>query len=284
MTNEVHHVSSLEKPIRISDYAVGIFERIPTRKGIKKALKKELVLLNDKAAHSGDWLNNGDVIILLPEPIIHPVFEYNLDVIFEDDCTAIVHKPPALLTSGNQHRTVQNCLRHNLQISPEVDAFTTPKLMHRLDYETSGLLLVAKTHSSHQFLQNQFVNHQIAKTYLAVCAGTLEGTGIIDQDIDHKKALTKYQVLQYKASQKYGALTLVKLQPKTGRTHQIRKHLAFIGSPILGDKRYGNEYTSKYKRSHLLQASGLSFTDFVSKEKTTFERKMEDRFNAFFKL
>lgn len=282
MNHETHYVSNLDESIRISDYAVGVFDRVPSKKGIKKALKKQLILLNERTAHSGDWLKNGDLITLLPEPIIHAIFKCTIDVIYEDDFIALVHKPPALLTSGNRLKTLQNSLSFNLKDSQEKGAFTVPKVLHRLDYETSGLLLVAKTHSSFQFLQEQFINRKITKTYLAICAGGLHGEGCIDEPIDKKIAVTKYKVLQQKESLKYGTLTLVRLQPETGRTHQIRKHLSHIGCPILGDKLYGNKYSSKYTRSHLLLASSLQFEDYVSRKMVSFELEMEERMAVFF--
>lgn len=275
----IHTVPKRSEPIRLSDYGKGIFAPIPSRKGFKKAIIKGYIKVNGIVGTTGLWVNTGDKIELFLPGDFKPVYEREMSVVFEDDHLAVVDKPAGLLVNGNSFQTVENALPYNLQSSPLKDALYTPEVAHRLDFGTSGLLLVAKTASANIGLKKLFEERQINKTYCAIIVGEFSNqTGMITKEVDEKEAITKYIVKQVKSSPKYHSFNLLELYPETGRRHQIRKHLASIGFPILGDRDYGNSAVWDMKKGLYLQASKLSFKHPLTDEKMQFELELPNKF------
>jgi len=263
---ETHTVPpDIRSNIRLSDYAVGIFRIIPTRKGIKKAIKKGCV--NGLPADTGRWVQSGQVIQLM-EPELRPskIFEFPLTILFEDNYIAVINKPAGIVVSGNQYRTIQNALSYNLTDSIAEDALACPMPAHRLDHATSGLLLIAKTRKARVVLGKYFENRQIDKKYQAIVIGKTLASGTIDFLIDGKAAHTRFETNRIVHSLKNDYLTLVDLYPTTGRTHQLRIHLAKSGWPILGDKLYGQEGMILKNKGLFLTAVGLSFPHPITED------------------
>ena len=181
----------------------------------------------------------------------HKIYPLDLEVLYEEEALAIINKPASVVVSGNQFHTIQNALLHNLSLSKAADALKIPKSVHRLDYATSGLLLIAKTASSRIHLGKQFENRTIQKRYQAIIIGQLANKkGTIKEKIEGKSAITKFEVIKSVPSLKTKYLSLLNLYPLTGRTHQLRIHLSNLGHPILGDKLY-------HKTAPLLKGKGL---------------------------
>ena len=258
---ETYCVPLMDHRIRLSDVAAGTFKTIQSRKGFKSAIKKRLVTLNGKMAITADYISGGEIIELFQNPIQNkkPSIALNLEVIFEDDYLAIVQKPPGIVVSGNRKYTLENALAYNVAKSTQEDALYRPEPVHRLDYPTSGLLLIGKTSFALIALNKLFEEKSIQKTYHAVTIGFMADHGIIEAPIENRKAKTTFKVLKRIKSRKYESLNLVKLMPSTGRKHQIRIHLASIGSPILGDSTYGKEGFIGQGNGLYLHASKLSF-------------------------
>ena len=276
---ETHTVPPKTSAIRLSDYAVGIFRIITTRKGIKKAIKKGCVWINGFPADTGRWVESGQVIQLMePERKLVKVFELRLDIIFEDEYIAVINKPAGIVVSGNQYRTIQNALAFNLTISTVEDALASPMPAHRLDHATSGLLLIAKTRKARILLGKQFEDKQIEKKYQAVVIGELPATGIVDLPIDGKVSHTRFETNRVVQSLKNKYLTLVDLYPSTGRTHQLRIHLARSGWPILGDKLYGEEGMILKNKGLFLTAVGLSFSHPITQELMVLQKDAPAKF------
>ncbi|MEM6317104.1 MAG: RluA family pseudouridine synthase [Bacteroidota bacterium] len=248
-------------PTRLSDYAVGIFPQIPSRKGIKKAIKRGEIHCNGIVGQTGTWVKGGDQLTLVElDEKPRKIYQLALDIVYEDDELAVILKPAGLLVSGNQFHTVQNALPFNLQPSESVDAYQLPKPIHRLDHATSGLLLVAKTRSAHQHLAQQFKEKTIQKKYQAIVVGQpKKPEGAINEPIDGKEAHTFYKVVKTVPSLKVKHLSLMNLFPQTGRTHQLRIHLADLGHPILGDTLYHGDAPLLKGKGLFLCAVALTF-------------------------
>ena len=277
-----HHVETLESAQRLSDYLVGKFDAISTRKGIKKAIEKKQVFVNGEVCNSAYWVRPGDVICLHDSVATPPKeFEIPLEIPFEDVFLAVVVKPAGIPVSGNLFKTLFNSLGHNLKRSKEVDALRWPLPVHRLDTATSGLVLIAKTHGARVSLGKMFEDRQINKRYRAILQGTLEGNGTIDTDVEGKAAITHYQVIENIQTLKGTSLTLVDLFPVTGRKHQLRVHCSSLGFPIVGDQLYQGEVSMKTDKGMFLVALELNFTHPVTAESVKVELEMPEKFNTY---
>ena len=282
-TTETHIVPKMKSPIRLQEYGVGIFIGALTKSSLKKALKKKLLTVNDAVATSATYIHGGECIILsIPEETIpSKQLIFPLQVLFEDEHLAAIHKPAGILVSGNSFKTITNALPQNIQRSNLADA-TKPQPVHRLDYATTGILLVGKTSSSIRALNKLFEEDKVEKTYFAIAIGEMKDQGEIDSDIDDKRSLSSYKVMESVVSERFGELNLVELNPKTGRRHQLRKHLSNIGNPILGDKDYGIAGLILNGQGLYLHAYSLNFIHPFTKKQVCFKIEFPQRFKKIF--
>jgi 23S rRNA pseudouridine1911/1915/1917 synthase len=280
---ETHIVQKLEKPIRFQEYSVGIFKTIPTKSGIKKAIKKEFIFINGVLATTSKFISGGEKIELFETENLSTFERLKLDieVLFEDDYLAIIYKPAGILVSGNKFVTIANALAQNLQKSNKSDA-VKPQPIHRLDYPTSGLLLIGKTSTAIIKLGDLFKNKEIKKTYFAITIGKMKPKDFINLPIDEKEATTEYTVLESVISKRFEFLNLVKLEPKTGRKHQLRKHLLSIGNPILGDKEHFIEDLVLNGKGLYLHAATLEFLHPFTEEKINITKQIPAKFTKIF--
>jgi len=235
-----HTVPAKVPQIRLLDYALDVFDTIPSRSSLKKIIKRGALLVDGKPGQSGTWIKENQEITLVdlenkpPKPL-----EINLDNVYEDEHLAVINKPAGIEVSGNKYYTIQNALVVGIKPSLEPDALKWARPVHRLDMPTSGLLLVGKTASALMKLGQMLENKEIHKKYHAIVSGNLDGTGIIDFTIKDQEAISYYKRISQCHSLKMQWLTLVELSPHTGRTHQLRIHMAQLGFPIVGDRQYG---------------------------------------------
>ena len=251
--SERHTVPDGVGEIRLSDYLVGKFVQIPTRKGMKKAISKGWVSHNGQRARSASFVQSGDVIELsIDEPKIQLIrLKNDLHIAYEDDYIAVVDKPANLVTSGYKQRTLENALPNYLSPSSMSDALDYPLAAHRLDKETSGLVIVAKTRAALRQLNHQFESRQITKRYEAWVSGETPHHMFIALPLDGKEADTSVRTSEYRAG-----MSRMDIQLGTGRTHQIRRHLSMVGHPVWGDQKYGGPSSS----SLFLKAISLNFS------------------------
>ena len=276
---ENHIVKNQKIPIRIQEYAVGIFKTCTTKSAIKKAIRKNLILVDNHPVTTAKIIFGGEKISLLKpqNSISKKQFDFKLNIVYEDDYLAVIEKPSGILVSGNQLKTVDNALQQNLKKSTQFDA-VRPRPVHRLDFLTSGLLLIGKTSSSIIALNQLFENKKIEKTYHAITIGRMEPEGCIDTEIDHKHAISNYRVIFSVKSERFVFLNLVELTPKTGRRHQLRKHMLSIGNPILGDQVYGIDSLLLKGKGLYLHASNLQFKHPFTNEKLSLKLSLPPKF------
>ena len=264
---ESHIVPEGTDEIRLYDYVGDIFKDIPSRSAIKKSITKGRILVNGERAKTGTWVRPGDKINLMDLEETPPKeFHLDFDIVFQDEHLAIVNKPAGIPVSGNQFKTMQNALVGKFTKSNERDALEWPKPVHRLDSATSGLLMVAKTARSLMLLGQMLENKQIMKKYCAVVQGKIEESGNVKFQIEEKKAETNFKRVDYTPSLRSEYLSLVDLYPKTGRTHQLRIHMAKSGYPIMGDTLYGREGEVLKGKGLFLCAIGLMFDHPITNE------------------
>jgi 23S rRNA pseudouridine1911/1915/1917 synthase len=272
-----------KEKLRIQDFDASSYTRIQSKSAWKKALKKKRITINHSISSTADFLTGGETICLY-EDSVHkkPEIDIPLKVLFEDDYLALIHKPPGITVSGNKKWTLENALPKNLCMSTQVDALQRPEPIHRLDHPTSGILLIGKTSKAVILLNRLFETKKIKKTYLAVTIGIQKKSGVIETPIDQKASETNYAILHSLNSQKFQALNLVKLCPKTGRKHQLRKHLTQLGNPILGDIIYGINGKKHTGNGLYLHAYALEFTHPFSNKKLFFKTSPPEKFKRLF--
>lgn len=279
---ETHIVPEGTERARFSDYACEVFISIPSRKGIKNAIKRGDFLIDGVKGETGTWITPGQKLELMADESSLPKeYELELDVVYEDEHLAAVNKPAGIAVNGNSFRTVENSLPRNIKRSAEPDALRWPKPVHRLDVPTSGLLLIAKTMRAQVALGEQFEKKIIRKKYRAILQGRLEAPGHIESEIEGRDAATDYSPVKHVRSLKNEWLTLVDLYPFTGRTHQLRRHMSELNHPIVGDTLYGREGDIFKGKGLFLAAVELTFKHPVTGVVMTLKIDDPEKFRTY---
>ncbi len=282
---ETYIVPTLKKPIRLSDFKGGTFRLVHSRKAFTKLIKAGLVQVNDRASTTATPVFGHDTITIFRDqtPLKRPNIDIPLNVIFEDDHLAIIAKPPGIEVSGNKRYTIENALCKILKKSSQEDALLNPEPIHRLDYPTSGCLLIGKTSSSVMMLNKYFQEKKVDKVYYAITIGKQKTKGTITSTLDGKESISHFEVIDTVASLKYEALNLVKLIPETGRKHQLRKHVASTGNPIMGDNQYGTAGNKGMGNGLYLHAFSIGFIHPATAGRILEHIKLPKKFTRIFK-
>jgi 23S rRNA pseudouridine1911/1915/1917 synthase len=226
-----------------------------TRNKVQRAIELGLVLVDGRKVRASHHVSPHEIVrISLPKPPPQQALPENLplDIVHEDDDLLVINKPAGMVTHpafGNYSGTLVNALLFYCNRLSTLNDSTRPGIVHRLDKDTSGLMVVAKTDAAHAFLAKQFATRTIAREYWALVWGTfIEKSGVIEASLGRSKADRKkmavvregkHAVTGYEVIEAFPYLTLIRLKLQTGRTHQIRVHLAHIGHPVFGDPTYG---------------------------------------------
>ena len=269
-----------------------------SRSQANEAIKAGTVLVNGKLAKAKYVVKEGDVITyVLPE---EEVLEYKaedipLDIIYEDADVAVVNKPQGIVvhpSAGHTSGTLVNALMYHVKDLSSINGVVRPGIVHRIDKDTSGLLMIAKNDKAHNALAAELKDKKSLRKYVAIVHGNLPNDrGVIEapigrSDKDRKKqavtAKGKPAVTRFTVLERFGNYTLVELQLETGRTHQIRVHMAYIGHPVAGDPLYGPRKTLK-GQGQFLHAKTLGFThpttgelvEFTAEEPIIFKETLE---------
>ena len=276
-------VPESESRLRIDHWSHVLFTGFASRAAARKAIRRGEVAVDGQIApRSGDFMSEGAVLQRLePTGAVPKVYPLDLQVVYEDDAMSVVYKPPGVAVNGPRYRTVEHALGHNLWPSSAPDALRWARPVHRLDRPTSGLLLVAKTGSALASLSRQFHDRQGTKRYRAIALGRLEGEGEVREPVDGRKAHTRWQAAEHTPCLKTEWLTSVDLWPVTGRTHQLRVHLAGLGHPILGDGLYGIDGRVLRGKGLFLSSVAVAFNHPVSGAPLAFEVEEPAKFGSF---
>jgi 23S rRNA pseudouridine1911/1915/1917 synthase len=264
-----------------------------SRTYIQKLAEEGLILVNKKSVLGKYKLKIGDnVKITIPEPVKLDIKaeKIPIEVIFEDNNLIIVNKPKGMVVhpaAGNNEGTLVNALLEYCgERLSDINGIIRPGIVHRIDKDTTGLLVVAKSNQAHEGLSKLLKQHDIKRQYIAIVEGVIrENSGIIDAPIgrhsvdrkkmsvninDGRRAVTKFKVIK-----RFSKHTLVELQLETGRTHQIRVHMAFIKHPVMGDEVYGKKSVFKTD-GQTLHAKTLGFVHPVTNEYLEFEAELPE--------
>ena len=269
-----------------------------SRSNLKTVIESDGVLINGiLRKKSGFEVKEGDEIdLVLPEPKtldVEPNSDIKLDIVFEDEHFAVINKPQGMVvhpaSSYTKKDTLVNALLADLDKLSSINGVIRPGIVHRLDKDTSGLIVVAKTDEAHKSLASQIEKKTARRIYYGLCDGNFkEDNGTVDAPIarnkrdrkkmgidpDGRRAVTHYQVLE-----RFGKFTLVRFELETGRTHQIRVHSSHIHHPIVGDEVYGGS-TALYKNGQLLHAKRLVLSHPITKEMMEFEADLPEYYVA----
>lgn len=275
MENKVELIFRGPESERLDKFIVSSLPEF-TRSRVQSFIRTGCVIVNGCPIHkTGFQLESGmRVEVLIPPPISQNLTPQNipLQIIFENDSVIIINKPAGMVvhpSSGHSTGTLVHALLAHLPFLSKSEKDLRPGIVHRLDKDTSGLIMVAKSEASQLWLQKQFSSRKIEKTYLALVDGhPRTATGRIEAPIyrnpnDRKKMAIapinkgRNAITIFQTEKEYSNHTLLKVKPLTGRTHQIRVHLASIGCPIVGDTIYGRKNPSLPLQRHFLHASDL---------------------------
>lgn len=279
--------------IRIDKYLSDVTDY--SRELITKMIKEKYILVNDKEVKPSYKVKLNDIINIDEsfkiEDDINPV-KMNLEIIYEDEYLMVINKPSGLVVhpgNGNQNNTLVNGLKYYTDNLSDIGGEERVGIVHRLDKDTSGLMLVAKTNKVHELLSDDFKNKRVYREYYALLIGKFPSdTAHIDAPIgrsktnfnkmevrsDGKNARTNLKVLK-----RYKDYTLVSLVLETGRTHQIRVHMNYVGYPIYNDPVYVNKKATEF--GQFLHSKKIKFTHPITKKVLEFETDLPLIFREF---
>ena len=294
MAEKIEHVVGEEGKGRIDKYLADLLPDY-TRSFIQKQIEKKGILVNEKEVSSKYQIKPNDkIIIMIDDPVEVDIIPEPIDIeiVYEDDHLMIVNKPQDMVVHpapGNYSGTLVNGLLYHCKDKLSgINGEIRPGIVHRIDKDTSGLLMIAKNDKTHLGLSELLKDHHIIRKYHAIVHGGFkEDEGTIEQPIgrspqDRKKmAIVKegrYAKTDYKVLERFRHFTYVELTLHTGRTHQIRVHMKYIGHPLLGDPVYGPVKNPFGLDKQMLHAKVLGFTHPITQEQMYFESELPEYF------
>lgn len=286
------------QPQRLDKFLVSCMKEF-SRARLQGLIKSGMVLINDTTAHkAGQMVQGGDILQVTIPPVeavdLQPE-AIPLDIIFENQDLMVVNKPAGMVVhpaAGHDSGTLVHAALAHAPDMQGISGQARPGVVHRLDKNTSGLILVAKNDAAHHWLQEQFRLRQVKKTYLALVDGkpptpTGRIEAAIGRDASHRKQMAivppgkgRDAASEYHTVESFPLHTLLEVHPVTGRTHQIRLHLAFIGCPVVGDTIYGHKHSSLPLRRHFLHAARLVICLPGESQPRTFVAPLPDELEA----
>ena len=292
---ETYTVNENQANMRLDRILVS-FMQGKSRSYIAKLIDEGNCLVNDVVAKASLKLKAGDIIkIDVPEdkPLEVKAEDIPLDIVYEDKDILIINKEQGIVvhpSNGHWEHTLVNAILHHCNDLSGINGVIRPGIVHRIDKDTSGLICVAKNDNAHKFLAEQLKDHTMARDYIALVRGVIqENNGTIDMPIGRDKnnrqkmAVTKDNsknaVTHFKVLKRFSNNTLIECKLVTGRTHQIRVHMSYIGYPVEGDPLYGSRtYDKLYSGGQLLTAYKLRLIHPTSKKEMEFQIELPSYF------
>lgn len=270
-----------------------------TRSAVAKLIEQGNVLVNSKVARKNFKLSLGDVVVIeIPDPVdlnVEPQ-DIPIDIVYEDEDFLIVNKPQGMVVhpaAGNPDGTLVNALLFKCKGKlSSINGVIRPGIVHRIDKNTSGLLIVAKNDFAHNVISEQIKAHSFTREYMAVCVGRFKDkSGTVDAPIgrdknDRKRMCvtqtnSKNAVTHYEVVDEFNNCSLVKLKLETGRTHQIRVHMSYLGHPVFGDDVYGK--ADKRCKGQTLHAKKIGLVHPTTSEYIEFDSELPEYFEKIIK-
>ena len=286
-------VENLEKNERIDKYLSSKLDDNFSRAKIQKLIDEELILVNDKVIKSSYKVSNGDVILITDkeEDMSVKPEKMDIDIVYEDDDVMVINKKSGVVVHpapGNYSGTLVNGLMYLSKDLSHVNGEFRPGIVHRIDKDTSGLLIVAKNDKAHRILAEELKEKKIKRKYIALVSGVINhDIGEIDAPIgrdpsDRKKMCvtstnSKDAITHFRVLERYKNASLIECELETGRTHQIRVHMKYINHPVINDPVYGKNNHGEF--GQLLHAKEITFTHPTTKEVMTFSCEVPEEFN-----
>lgn len=267
-----------------------------SRSLIAKMVENEYVLVNGKKTKNNYILKSGDKIEIKDgfiEPLDVKPENIPLNIVYEDDDIIVLNKESGMVVhpgNGNNDGTLVNALLYHTNALSDVNGEVRPGIVHRIDKDTSGLMVVAKNNKAHEILADALSKHEIKRDYIALLKGEfLSDTATIDAPIGrdklNRKKMTvtgensKDAITDMRVLKRYKGYTLVRLSLHTGRTHQIRVHMEYIGYPVYNDPVYTNDKTTEF--GQFLHSASIDFVHPITKEHMHFECELPKYFKEF---
>ncbi len=288
-------VASKDKGVRLDKYLKSYNDDV-SRAFITNLINDSKILVNNNPSKASYLVCEGDVIDILetkPKDMELKAQDLNLNIVYEDDTVVVVDKPTGMVVhpaAGNLDNTLVNGLLYEVDDLQGIKGEVRPGIVHRIDKNTSGLLMVAKNDLAVKDLEEQLKNHTVTRLYVGLVAGVIsEDRGRIDAPIgrdpndrkkmavvkDGKPAITNFKVLE-----RYKKATLCEFKLETGRTHQIRVHMKYIGHPLVGDPEYGNKKLVS-ETGQYLHAKVLGFIHPKTKKYMEFTSELPEYFTQY---
>lgn len=290
-------VDSIEEAVRLDLYISKELNDI-SRSYVQKLIKDGNVRVNNEVINSKKYkINENDEIeIEIPKPEKLELEPENIPIkiVYEDDDVLVVNKPQGMVVHpapGHYSGTLVNALLYHSKSLSSINGIIRPGIVHRIDKDTSGLLMIAKNNKAHNFLAAQLKEHSINRVYYALVNGNIKtNSGTIDAPVGRhpinrfkravvekngKRAVTHFRVLE-----RYSSYTLVELKLETGRTHQIRVHMSYLGYPLVGDPLYGIKKKKFNLNGQMLHAKKLGFIHPTTLEYMEFNSELPEYFQA----
>lgn len=292
-------ITTAESGTRLDTYLAAILDGI-SRSYIQKLISEQRILINSRPVKANYKIKTADQVFveipdaapidILPEPM-------DLDIVYEDGDMLIVNKPMGMVVHpahGHYHGTLVNGLLAHCTDLSGINGKMRPGIVHRIDKDTSGLLMIAKNDMAHQHLAAQLKEHSTKRAYYALVQGVLsEPAGLIDAPIGRHETERKKMAVNlkngkearthYYVKERFARNTFIECRLETGRTHQIRVHMAYLGHPLVGDPLYGTRKNNLDFPGQALHAYALGFIHPRTEEPLYFEAPLPQHFQAVLK-